>query len=450
MRKYRPKQIKAAAVTGIALLFMASTAFARQDEFFPNAAQEALPVQAEKETLSALDLSYWFRGINEAQYAKKIHEAALSVPTTGKGYCASWVSYVYQKAGLGFIGGNACDMWGYCCVSSDTRDIREGMLIAVPTSPGSELGRKYGHVGILLKNPNYKDPSLTASALEREAEHLKKELEKSKDKLQRIQIRTKLNGINEQIISLTQNNYYVKGHLIEVDTNGNEKWIVAENIGSIRMTALSAWIRSYDLAGKVAWGWGHDHSGVPIVWNGDLPETVAFVVHEDEEETEEEETSEEETTQEETEKESREEKQTEKEKEESSEKETTAKQEETTAQQETTKEEVIIREEAQPETQAQEETTAYVEIITEPQTQETITEPEIETTTVYIEETTIQQTEPEPIYEEPVTEEETTWTEPEIITEPETEPVYVEPETELFVPEETAEQTTEETSGDEG
>ena len=42
---------------------------------------------------------------------KKIVNAAYITPSPGAGWCAMWVSQVYQNAGLGYIGGNACDMY---------------------------------------------------------------------------------------------------------------------------------------------------------------------------------------------------------------------------------------------------------------------------------------------------------------------------------------------------
>ena len=42
---------------------------------------------------------------------KKIVDACYITPSPGKGWCAMWVSQVYQNAGFGYIGGNACDLY---------------------------------------------------------------------------------------------------------------------------------------------------------------------------------------------------------------------------------------------------------------------------------------------------------------------------------------------------
>lgn len=82
--------------------------------------------------------------------AQPIVNATYNVPTTGGGWCAAWVSQVYQAAGFGYSGGNACDMYWNYCTSSNREDIIPGMIIAVPSHTGSYSGSIYGHVGIIV------------------------------------------------------------------------------------------------------------------------------------------------------------------------------------------------------------------------------------------------------------------------------------------------------------
>ena len=49
----------------------------------------------------------------------------------GAGWCAMWVSQVYQNAGLGYIGGNANDMYRNHTFTSDRSKLKVGMLVAV-------------------------------------------------------------------------------------------------------------------------------------------------------------------------------------------------------------------------------------------------------------------------------------------------------------------------------
>ena len=82
---------------------------------------------------------------------KKIVNAAYITPSPGAGWCAMWVSQVYQNAGLGYIGGNACDMYRNHTFTSDKSKLKVGMLIAVESSSsGSSAGLTYGHVGIYI------------------------------------------------------------------------------------------------------------------------------------------------------------------------------------------------------------------------------------------------------------------------------------------------------------
>lgn len=82
---------------------------------------------------------------------KKIVDAAYMTPSPGAGWCAMWVSQVYQNAGLGYIGGNANDMYRNYTFTSDRSKLQVGMIVAVEScSNGGEAGEIYGHVGIYI------------------------------------------------------------------------------------------------------------------------------------------------------------------------------------------------------------------------------------------------------------------------------------------------------------
>lgn len=88
---------------------------------------------------------------------KAIVDAAKRTPSPGAGYCAAWVSNVYENAGLPRPGGNACCMYRSFCTSTDRSQLKVGMVIGVQRSPtsnsnscGDHLG--YGHVGIYIGN----------------------------------------------------------------------------------------------------------------------------------------------------------------------------------------------------------------------------------------------------------------------------------------------------------
>ena len=86
-----------------------------------------------------------------SEVQKKIVDAAFITPSPGPGWCAMWVSQVYQNAGLGYLGGNACDMYRNFTFTSDKSKLQVGMLVAVESSSsGSNAGLTYGHVGIYI------------------------------------------------------------------------------------------------------------------------------------------------------------------------------------------------------------------------------------------------------------------------------------------------------------
>ena len=87
----------------------------------------------------------------------RVLSACHSVGSPGAGMCAAWVSNVFRAAGLGFIGGNANDMYNAYCGSSNRAAIKPGMIVAVSSHAGTVAGRIYGHVGIYVGNGTVMD-----------------------------------------------------------------------------------------------------------------------------------------------------------------------------------------------------------------------------------------------------------------------------------------------------
>lgn len=90
--------------------------------------------------------------------ARAIADWCYRTPSTSSGYCAMWVSRVYQNATGTYPGGNANDMYFTYCVSSDRSELKVGMIIASGPHVG-HTGRyrngsggttAYGHVGIYV------------------------------------------------------------------------------------------------------------------------------------------------------------------------------------------------------------------------------------------------------------------------------------------------------------
>ena len=79
----------------------------------------------------------------------RLISACNSTPSPGSGLCAAWVTNVFANAGIGSFWGNADDMYYSWCTTS-TANIKPGMIIAVNSSPTSNAGRIYGHIGIYV------------------------------------------------------------------------------------------------------------------------------------------------------------------------------------------------------------------------------------------------------------------------------------------------------------
>ncbi len=87
--------------------------------------------------------------------------AAHATPSPGRNLCAMWVSQVFSRAGLGYPEGNAYDMFWQWCNRSDLRDLKVGMIVAVPSHTYTYMGGIYGHVciyiggGMVMDNTGY-------------------------------------------------------------------------------------------------------------------------------------------------------------------------------------------------------------------------------------------------------------------------------------------------------
>ena len=77
--------------------------------------------------------------------------ACYSTPSPGQNWCAAWVTNVFRNAGVGYFGGNACDMFNAWCYSSDRSTLQVGMIVADSSHSGTGApGLIYGHVGIYV------------------------------------------------------------------------------------------------------------------------------------------------------------------------------------------------------------------------------------------------------------------------------------------------------------
>ncbi len=113
-----------------------------------------------KDYLSETEITVVVPSYSDFSYITNLRERVATIATNNQstqpcthGYCAKWVSGVYQAAGLGYPGGHAIDYWNNWSYSGSTSmdNIPVGAVV-VGSGSGSELANQYGHVGVYLGN----------------------------------------------------------------------------------------------------------------------------------------------------------------------------------------------------------------------------------------------------------------------------------------------------------
>lgn len=101
---------------------------------------------------------------SEDGHAEKVSSAQITMidrawntPPTPSGYCAGWVENVAARAGLGRVGGDACDYYWRYCKNADMSSIKAGSIIAVPSHTHTAAGSIWGHVAVYVGNGKVRD-----------------------------------------------------------------------------------------------------------------------------------------------------------------------------------------------------------------------------------------------------------------------------------------------------
>ena len=90
-------------------------------------------------------------------HSAAIVNACKTTPSPGAGWCAAWVSNVYQNAGLPRPGGNGNSILdGSSSVSTDWSKIKVGQIVSCQKTP-TAAGAVYGHTGIYIGNGQVMD-----------------------------------------------------------------------------------------------------------------------------------------------------------------------------------------------------------------------------------------------------------------------------------------------------
>lgn len=117
------------------------------------AAQAAAAARASGDSDSYYDEPSYNSGYSEPVWvasASDVVNACYYTPSPGAGWCAAWVTNVMINAGVGYFGGDACDMYWNWCWNSSFNSLQPGMIVAVPSHPHTTAGQIYGHIGIYI------------------------------------------------------------------------------------------------------------------------------------------------------------------------------------------------------------------------------------------------------------------------------------------------------------
>ena len=128
----------------------------RDEEYLAAVAEEEAQAAAEAAASSSSSSSSSSTSV-PANAQALVVSCCKSVASPGAGYCARWVSLVFQKAGFKYYGGNACDMYNSWCTSSNRSYLQTAMIIAVSSHTHTSAGRIYGHVGIYVGSSTVMD-----------------------------------------------------------------------------------------------------------------------------------------------------------------------------------------------------------------------------------------------------------------------------------------------------
>lgn len=94
--------------------------------------------------------------VSEQPYAdangaqRRLVDIAYSTPTPGANLCSEWISRVFNAAGYGYAYGDACDMFWSYCHDSNRANLKDGMIIAVPSHSHNWAGSMWGHIAIYI------------------------------------------------------------------------------------------------------------------------------------------------------------------------------------------------------------------------------------------------------------------------------------------------------------
>lgn len=79
---------------------------------------------------------------------RRLVECACGTAPMGRDLCAAWVERAFSRLGVGYVSGDARELYEGFCHLTDTRDLLVGMICAVGRHPYGAGGWDAGHVGL--------------------------------------------------------------------------------------------------------------------------------------------------------------------------------------------------------------------------------------------------------------------------------------------------------------
>lgn len=81
---------------------------------------------------------------------RRLVECACGTAPMDEGLCAAWVERAFSRLGMGYVSGDARELYDGFCHLTDTRDLLVGMVCAVGCCPYGAGGWDHGHVGLYV------------------------------------------------------------------------------------------------------------------------------------------------------------------------------------------------------------------------------------------------------------------------------------------------------------
>ena len=81
---------------------------------------------------------------------RRLVECAHGTPAMADGLCAAWVERAFGRLGMGYVSGDARELYQGFCHLTDTRELLVGMVCAVGRHPYGAGGWDHGHVGLYV------------------------------------------------------------------------------------------------------------------------------------------------------------------------------------------------------------------------------------------------------------------------------------------------------------